>query len=80
MRALENIVPDAVIMDFAMPGMNGAEVARGVRNKLPNVPIVFASGYSETAAVSSARGDRSRLLQKPFKVNELQAALRELLE
>ena len=73
------MTPDAVIMDFAMPGMNGAELATNVRNELPDLPILFASGYSETAAVSSARGDRSRLLQKPFKVDELHMALRALL-
>jgi signal transduction histidine kinase len=79
LRTLERIVPDAVIMDFAMPGMNGAEVARSVRERLPNLPIIFASGYSETSAVSSACGERSCVLHKPFKIQELQTALSELL-
>jgi CheY-like chemotaxis protein len=79
LKGLERISPDAMILDFAMPGMNGAEVAKRIRQRRPDLPIIFASGYSETAAIRSATGDRSRVLHKPFKVHELQAALAELL-
>jgi signal transduction histidine kinase/ActR/RegA family two-component response regulator len=76
---LDRFNPDAMILDFAMPGMNGAEVARKARKHRPGLPIIFASGYSETAAVKAVMGEHSRLLQKPFKVHELQSALHELL-
>ena len=79
LRAMERIVPNAMILDFAMPGMNGAEVAKRVRNRFGDVPIVLASAYSESAAVNSVQDDRSRLLQKPFKVEQLLIALGELL-
>jgi signal transduction histidine kinase/ActR/RegA family two-component response regulator len=79
LQALERISPDMMILDFAMPGMNGAEVAKRIRQLRPDLPIIFASGYSETAAIRSVTGDRSRVLHKPFKVHELQAALGELL-
>ena len=68
-----------MILDFAMPEMNGAEVAKRITQLRPDLPIIFASGYSETAAIRSVTGDRSRVLHKPFKVHELQAALGELL-
>jgi CheY-like chemotaxis protein len=79
LKALERIAPHAMILDFAMPGMNGAEVAKRARERLPNLPIIFASGYSESAAVKSVQGKRSRVLRKPFKVDDLLAALIELL-
>jgi signal transduction histidine kinase/CheY-like chemotaxis protein len=79
LRTLERVVPDVMILDFAMPGMNGAEVAKRARERLPGLPIIFASGYSESAAVSSVQGNRSRVLHKPFKVHDLQAALGDLL-
>jgi CheY-like chemotaxis protein/anti-sigma regulatory factor (Ser/Thr protein kinase) len=79
LKTLERISPQAMILDFAMPGMNGAEVARRIRELRPDLPIIFASGYSETAAIRSVTSDRSRVLHKPFKVHELQAALGELL-
>ncbi|MHC2462471.1 hypothetical protein ACVIHD_001483 [Bradyrhizobium embrapense] len=43
------------------------------------VPL-FDGRVERVHAVSSARGERSRLLRKPFKIDELQAAIRGLLE
>lgn len=71
--------PDAMIVDFAMPGMNGAEVVRKAQQQRPDLPIILASGYSETTAVEAAMGEHARLLHKPFKVHELQSALHQVL-
>jgi len=79
LKTLERVSPDVMILDFAMPGMNGAELAKRIRALRPDLPIIFASGYSESAAIRSVTSDRSRVLHKPFKVHELQAALGELL-
>jgi DNA-binding response OmpR family regulator len=43
------------------------------------LPIIFASGYSETAAVKGVMGKHCRLLRKPFKIHELQSTLHDLL-
>lgn len=79
LRALEHVTPEAIIVDFAMPRMNGAEVARQVRKLKPGLPIIFASGYSDTAAIRTVLDQRSRILQKPFKLDALQLALSDLL-
>jgi CheY-like chemotaxis protein len=42
------IRPNAMIVDFAVPRMNGAELARLARFTLPDLLIAFASGYAET--------------------------------
>ena len=76
LAALEESVPDVLLLDFAMPGMTGAEVAERVRARHPDLPIIFASGYSETAAIESVVGNRSVVLRKPFSVADLDAALR----
>lgn len=36
---------DAVILDYAMPGMDGAQVARALRQIRPDVPILLLSAY-----------------------------------
>jgi PAS domain S-box-containing protein len=79
LAALDRIDPDAMILDFAMPGRNGAEIAREVRSRRPGLPIIFASGFSETAAIGAVEND-PRVLRKPFRAEELRAALAAVLE
>ncbi len=76
---LESTSPDLLLLDFAMPGMNGAEVAASARRKRPDLPIVFASGYSDSGAIENALGPEAVVLRKPFRVAELQAVLAEAL-
>jgi DNA-binding response OmpR family regulator len=78
-RLLDDVQPDVLIADFAMPGRNGAEVARAIRARLPNLPILFVSGYADLAALEAAVG-KAPLLRKPFRPGELAAAIRGLLD
>jgi PAS domain S-box-containing protein len=72
---LEHELPDLVIVDFIMPGMSGAEVARQIRTRRPDQAILFVSGYSETEAVKSTAPD-ALLLTKPFRADALAKAVR----
>jgi CheY-like chemotaxis protein len=76
---LETFEPHLVLLDFAMPGMNGAEVARAVRTRWPAMPILFASGYADTAALEEVPGPACPMLRKPFAADDLQRALAEIL-
>jgi CheY-like chemotaxis protein len=75
LAVLDRLVPDVLVVDYAMPGMNGAEVARAARDRRPNLPIVFASGYSDTAAIESVLGAGASVLRKPFRIEQLHAAI-----
>ena len=76
---LEREVPDLMLFDYAMPDMNGAELAGLVRARLPDVPIVFASGHADTAAVEAALGGQPTILRKPFNMETLARTIAELL-
>jgi CheY-like chemotaxis protein len=65
---------DAVITDYMMPRMDGAELARRIGERHPQVPVLVVTGY--------AGGDLSiglPQLAKPFRQAELAAALNKLL-
>jgi CheY-like chemotaxis protein len=67
--------PDAMLIDFAMPQMNGAQVADRARRLWPDLPIVFASGHADSAAIQAAVGEDAEILRKPFDMNELARTL-----
>jgi CheY-like chemotaxis protein len=43
---LARTMPDLLIVDYAMPGMNGVEVVRRLA-AWPNLPIILATGYAD---------------------------------
>jgi CheY-like chemotaxis protein/nitrogen-specific signal transduction histidine kinase len=65
----QNAHIDLVILDFAMPGMNGMEVARQVRTKSPARPVIFVTGYADTSALGDI--DDTHVVRKPFIGDEL---------
>jgi signal transduction histidine kinase len=60
---------DLVLLDLAMPGMSGVEVARQVQLKYPSLPTLFVTGYADKAMLRGV-GDE-RIIKKPFVGDEL---------
>jgi signal transduction histidine kinase len=60
---------DLAVIDFAMPGMSGAELARRVRKRSPDLPVLFVTGFAEREALSGI-SDR-QIVSKPFVSGEL---------
>ena len=67
---------DLMITDFAMPGMNGAQLADAVRVKFPGLPVLLATGYAELP--SGARVDLP-MLGKPYSQAQLAIEISKLL-
>ncbi len=70
---------DLLLADFAMPGMNGAELARAAQLKHPGLPVLIVSGYADSAAVEAVLGT-TKQLRKPFDMAELGAAVADTLK
>ena len=68
---------DLMLLDFAMPGMNGAEVARAAHARRPGLPVVFVTGYADVEGMMHA-GEQA-VIQKPFDDYELAAVLDDVL-
>jgi signal transduction histidine kinase len=72
---LSGEAPGLMIVDFAMPGMNGVEVAVAARSCSPDLPIILATGHADMEAVQQVI-DPERVLRKPFQIDELARAVR----
>jgi CheY-like chemotaxis protein len=46
--------PDLLIVDFAMPNMNGAEIVTAARARNAGLKILFVSGYADSSILESA--------------------------
>src|SRR6185295_4411155 len=62
LAALAGDAPDLILLDFAMPGMNGAELAREARALHPGLPILFVTGFAESDQLESALGSNVSVL------------------
>lgn len=71
--------PILVILDYVMPGMDGAEVAREIGTIAPDLPIIFSTGHAALRALRAAAGEDVEVLEKPFTLDELDTLLRERL-
>lgn len=72
--------PGLVITDLAMPGMDGLEVTRRVRQMSPRVPIIALSVKGEEAAkVAVLDAGADDYITKPFGIDELMARVRAAL-
>ena len=68
---------DLVLADFAMPGMNGGELARAVLSRYPKLPVVFVTGYAELGELGMGS---STVIQKPFREEHLARKLSMVLK
>jgi signal transduction histidine kinase len=70
-----------VLLDLTMPGMNGEELLRHLRQVRPTLPVVVMSGYSEEELSQRLAGlHPNGILHKPFTLDKLRISLRQALE
>ena len=71
---------DLVMLDFAMPRMNGIEAFGELIRIKPDVKVIISSGYTEDVVMRSFTGQRpAGVLHKPYKMEALKAELDRLL-
>jgi two-component system cell cycle sensor histidine kinase/response regulator CckA len=70
---------DLLISDVVMPGMDGPSMVRAARASYPDLPVLFMSGYAEEQLRKSIDIANVAFLPKPFSVNQLAEAARDVL-
>ncbi len=79
LRMLEAGNYDLVLTDRAMPGMSGDEVAREVKARRPDVPVIMLTGFADLMRVNGERPEHVDLiLAKPVTPVDLMRAVREV--
>ncbi len=68
---------DVVFSDVVMPGMGGIGLARELQQRLPDMPIVLASGYSQVLAQEGGQG--FEVLNKPYSIKQLSRILQRVV-
>ncbi|MEW1836988.1 response regulator transcription factor [Nonomuraea angiospora] len=79
-RAAEEFVPDAVVLDVMLPDLDGLEIMRRIRERLPEVCVLFLTArdaVEDRVAGITAGGDD--YVTKPFSLDEVLARLNGLL-
>jgi DNA-binding NarL/FixJ family response regulator len=76
---LDHVIPDLILMDAVMPGMDGFEATRRIKRdpRIDHIPVIFMTGLTDTENV--VRGFETGgvdYVQKPIVVDELLARIR----
>jgi PAS domain S-box-containing protein len=82
LAALPGYDPDALVVDFRLPGIDGVGLARAVRESRGALPVVIMSGHdrSNTALAAFLRSPRTEHVSKPIDVDVLVDTLNRLVD
>ena len=72
---------DLVIVDLKMPDMDGMELVKIIKQKMPNTEVVIMTGYSTVeTAVEGMKLGAAEFISKPFTPDEMLTAVEEVLK
>jgi two-component system, cell cycle sensor histidine kinase and response regulator CckA len=70
---------DLLLTDFSLPDGNGPELARSLRQQLPELKVLIATGHTEQRA-ALREDDRTAVISKPFDLQQFGALIQRLLD
>ncbi|MFO7987629.1 MAG: sigma-54 dependent transcriptional regulator [Desulfatiglandaceae bacterium] len=81
LKQIKESIPDLVILDMRLPGMNGLEVFQAIHEIEPKLPVIIMTAYgtTETAIEATKMGAFDYLL-KPFDIPEMLGVVEQALD
>lgn len=81
LKQLDNVVPDVLVSDIRMPGVDGMTLLSTVRKSHPGLPVVLLTGHGETQlAVQAMKAGAEDFLEKPYDADHLIAVLNRAIK
>jgi CheY-like chemotaxis protein len=72
---------DLMITDVGLPGINGRQLAEIARQRRPDLPVLFMTGYAKDATTQAAfLSTGMQIIAKPFGLADLAARIREMIK
>jgi DNA-binding NtrC family response regulator len=72
LKMIQEELPEVLLVDFKMPGMDGMEVLRRAKELYPDLPVILITAYAEVqGAVDAMRAGAHDYLSKPFDHHEV---------
>ena len=73
--------PQVLLSDIRMPGQSGLELLQAVKTRLPAVPVIIMTAYSDLeSAVAAFQGGAFEYLPKPFDVDQAVELIRRAID
>ncbi len=81
LKQIKKAPPSLILLDVMMPGMDGYEVTRRIREdrNIPFIPILLVTAREESSLVAGLDAGADEFVRKPFQIDELQARVRSML-
>jgi two-component system nitrogen regulation response regulator GlnG len=81
LAAMERESPQVLVSDIRMPGASGLELLQAVRERLPDLPVIIMTAYSDLdSAVAAFQGGAFEYLAKPFDVDKAVELIRRAVD
>ncbi|WP_458120544.1 response regulator [Paenibacillus sp. Z6-24] len=80
LEVVEQEVPDLVLLDMKIPGMDGLEILRHIKSTHPQIHVIMMTAYGELDIIQKAR-DLGAIghFTKPFDIDEMRKAVDQAL-
>jgi two-component system nitrogen regulation response regulator GlnG len=81
LNALDNETPQVIVSDIRMPNGSGLDFLQVVKQRLPDVPVIIMTAYSDLeSAVAAFQGGAFEYLAKPFDVDQAIDVIRRAVD
>jgi len=80
LKLIKKIIPDLVILDLKMPGMNGLELLKEIKAYDQNILVILLTGHASVdSVVNVMKAGAFDYLEKPFKMEHIKVVIERAL-